>query len=61
LMKVRNIGISEKDILDMIRKRKEARQGKDWQAADKIRKELEEKGIILEDNADRTDWKIRVG
>ena len=61
LMKVRNIGISEKDIVDMIRERKEARQGKDWHSADRIRKELEEKGIILEDKTDRTDWKIRVG
>ncbi len=29
--------------------------------ADAIRKELEEKGIILEDKKDRTDWKVKVG
>jgi cysteinyl-tRNA synthetase len=61
LMKIRNIRISEKEILGMITERKEAREGKDWHEADRIRKELEEKGIILEDKANRTDWKIRVG
>jgi cysteinyl-tRNA synthetase len=61
LMKVRNIGISEEEIFDMINERKEARQVKDWHTADRIRKDLEEKGIVLEDKTYRTDWKIRVG
>jgi cysteinyl-tRNA synthetase len=29
--------------------------------ADRIRKELEEKGIILEDKKDKTTWKIKIG
>ena len=61
LMKIRNVGVSEKEILEKIKQRREARDGKDWQAADAIRKGLEEKGIILEDKKDRTDWKVRVG
>lgn len=61
LMKVKNIGLSEKDIPDKISERKEARQRKDWSLADRIRKELEEKGIILEDKKDRTTWRIKVG
>ncbi|MEW6067199.1 MAG: cysteine--tRNA ligase [Nitrospirota bacterium] len=61
LMKVKKIGLSEEDIIDKIKERKHARQRKDWVTADIIRKELEEKGIIIEDKKDRTDWKIRVG
>jgi cysteinyl-tRNA synthetase len=61
LMKIRGIGVSEKEILEKIKERREARERKDWHAADAIRKELEEKGIILEDKKDRTDWKVRVG
>jgi cysteinyl-tRNA synthetase len=61
LMKIRKIGLSEKDIPEKIRERQAARQRKDWHTADTIRKELEEKGIILEDKKDRTDWKVKVG
>ena len=60
LMKIRDIGLSEKDILEKIKERQDARQRKDWHTADVIRKELEEKGVILEDKKDRTDWKVKV-
>jgi len=60
LIKMRKINLSEKDILEKIENRQRARQNKDWATADSIRKELEEKGIILEDKKDRTDWKIKV-
>ncbi|MDP3297164.1 MAG: hypothetical protein Q8N09_06160, partial [Thermodesulfovibrionia bacterium] len=61
LMKVKNIGLTEKDIIDKISERQEARQKKDWALADKIRKELDEKGIILEDKKDRTTWRVKIG
>jgi cysteinyl-tRNA synthetase len=61
LMNIRKVGLSEKDIFDRIKERQDARQRKDWHLADTIRKELEEKGVILEDKKDRTDWKIKVG
>jgi cysteinyl-tRNA synthetase len=61
LMKVKKIGLSERDILDRIAERHVARQQKDWATADKIRKELDEKSIILEDKKDRTTWRVRVG
>jgi len=60
LIHIRKIDFSEKDILKKIESRQHARQNKDWDTADRIRKELEEKGIILEDKKDRTDWKIKV-
>ena len=61
LMKTKKIPLTEKDILNRITSREEARQKKDWAAADVIRKELDEKGIILEDKKDGTAWKIKVG
>jgi cysteinyl-tRNA synthetase len=61
LMKVKSIGLSETEIHQKIKERQDARLRKDWQLADTIRRELEEKGIILEDKKDGTAWKVRVG
>ncbi|MDP2276790.1 MAG: class I tRNA ligase family protein, partial [Nitrospirota bacterium] len=61
LMRTKKIPLTETDILSRITSREEARQKKDWAAADTIRKELDEKGIILEDKKDGTAWKIKVG
>ena len=61
LMKMKNIGLSEKDIINKISERQNAREEKDWASADKIRKELEDKGIILEDKKEKTTWKVRAG
>lgn len=44
----------------LIIKRNEARKRGDFQEADKIRKELEEKGVILEDTKDGTTWRSKV-
>ena len=59
-MKLKMIGFSEQDIVNKISQRYDARQKKDWETADNIRKELEEKGVILEDKKDRTDWKVKI-
>ncbi|HZV46573.1 MAG TPA: cysteine--tRNA ligase [Thermodesulfovibrionales bacterium] len=61
LMKVKSIGLSETEIHQKIKERQDARLRKNWQLADTIRRELEEKGIILEDKKDGTAWKVRVG
>ena len=42
---------------DQIKQRDAARGDKDFKAADRIRKELLEKGIILEDSKDGTHWR----
>ena len=60
LMAVKEIGLTEGDIVFRIGERKAARERKDWAEADRIRKELEEKGILLEDRKDGTGWKVRV-
>jgi cysteinyl-tRNA synthetase len=61
LMRTKKIPLTEKDIVSRIASRVEARQKKDWAAADTIRKELDEKGIILEDKKEGTGWKIKAG
>ena len=48
----------DKDLLDLIKERTKARRKRDWQEADRIRKLLEERGIVLKDNPDgTTGWK----
>ncbi len=61
LMVSKKVGLTETEIIEMIKEREYARQRKDWGRADILRKELEERGIILEDKKDGTDWKVRVG
>jgi len=61
LMRVKNIRLSEDDILNKITERQGARQKKDWATADRIRKELEQEGIILEDKKDTTRWRVKIG
>ena len=47
------------EIDELIVRRNRARQGKNWQEADRIREELQQKGILLEDTAKGTTWKVR--
>ena len=48
------------EIESLIKKREEARKNKDFAAADKIRDELKEKGIILEDTPKGVRWKKQI-
>lgn len=52
-----SIDIDENYINDLISKRQEAKNNKNWSLADQIREELKKLGIILEDNASGTNWK----
>ncbi|BBA84924.1 cysteine--tRNA ligase [endosymbiont of Pachyrhynchus infernalis] len=49
--------ILELEILTLINKRNIARKNKDWNTADNIRFILNKRGIILEDNINKTIWK----
>lgn len=60
LMQTKRIPFTKMDILKKIEQRREARHRKDWAASDAIRRDLEEKGIILEDKKDGTAWKVRI-
>ena len=53
------IFISETEISFMIEKRNIARDNKDYKEADKIRDELLDKGVLIEDKDGKTIWKVR--
>jgi cysteinyl-tRNA synthetase len=45
------------EIERLIAERQAARRGRDFAAADRLRRELSERGVLLEDNASGTRWK----
>lgn len=47
----------DKEIEDLINNRQEARKSKNWELADKIRNQLKEMGIIIEDTPQGVRWK----
>ena len=57
--KKKKSSISEKDILENIELRNKARENKDYKEADKIRNELLNKGVLIEDKDGKTFWKIK--
>jgi len=50
-------GLSEQDIETQIQARIDAKKAKDWAAADAIRNQLKEQGVILEDTPNGTSWR----
>jgi len=51
--------ISEEEILSKIEERNKARQNKDYKLSDKIRGELLDKGVLIEDKNGKTFWKLK--
>ena len=51
--------ISEKDIIKKIDERNKARNSKNYKEADKIRNELLDKGVLIEDKDGKTVWKFK--
>ena len=51
--------LSDAQILDKIKERNKAREDKNYKLADKIRDELLDKGILIEDKDGKTSWKIK--
>jgi len=54
---VQNDGFSENDIEALIIARKDAREAKNWAESDRIRDELLEQGITLDDGREGTTWR----
>ncbi len=52
------VGLSEKELQEMIDKRAKARKQKDWKTADQIRDDLSSKGIALKDTPTGTVYSI---
>ena len=51
--------ISEEEILSKIKERDKARRDKDYKLSDKIRDELLNKGVLIEDKDGKTTWKLK--
>ncbi len=50
-------GLGEAEIEALIQKRADARKAKDFATADAVRKELADKGVVIEDTPNGTQWK----
>jgi cysteinyl-tRNA synthetase len=51
--------VSLQEIEELISRRDGARKEKNWQEADRIRLELQSKGVVLEDSPGGTIWKVK--
>jgi len=56
-----NIKVSEEYILKKIAERTKAKKDGNFNLADKIRKDLLNQGIVIEDQQDKTIWKLHLG
>jgi len=50
-------GLNDEQINELIEQRVAAKAGKNWTEADRIRDQLQEAGIVLEDGAGGTSWR----
>ena len=57
--KKNKVPINETEIKDKIEQRNKAREGKNYKEADKIRDELLDKGVLIEDKDGKTTWKFK--
>ena len=57
--KIKKALISERVILQKIQERNKARDNKNYEEADKIRNELLDKGVLIEDKDGKTVWKLK--
>ncbi|HWO40196.1 MAG TPA: cysteine--tRNA ligase [Candidatus Eisenbacteria bacterium] len=56
--RLRELGLSRQTVEEIIERRNRVRREKNWQEADRIRRELKERGILLEDTPQGTIWKV---
>jgi cysteinyl-tRNA synthetase len=59
IIKKKNTSISEAEINSKIDLRNKARKDKDYKEADRIRDELFDKGVLIEDKDGNTLWKFK--
>ena len=51
--------LTEEEILSKIKERDKARKNQDYKLSDKIRDELLNKGVLIEDKDGKTTWKLK--
>ncbi len=55
-----SLGLTPEQVDQMLADRQSARENKDWERADAIRAELEDKRIVVMDHAGGSTWRVRV-
>lgn len=60
MLKLKATGMTAEEVERLMELRQQARKNKDFAEGDRIRKELEDKGIQLEDTAGGTRWRVTV-
>jgi cysteinyl-tRNA synthetase len=55
----RGAGVDEAQVEALIEARKAAREAKDWGKADEVRQQLQALGVVLEDKAGVTTWRVK--
>jgi len=59
LKRLKELNITEEELNLIIKERIDARKDKNWEKSDKIRDDLADKGIFLEDTPTGTKWRIQ--
>ena len=59
IFKKSNIQVSEDYIIKKIAERNKAKKDRNFDLADKIRKDLLGQGLVIEDQQDKTIWKFK--
>ena len=57
--KKNRVSVSKLEIENMINLRNKARENKDYKEADRIREDLSDKGVLIEDKNGKTHWKFK--
>ena len=57
--KKNRVSITESEIENLLRLRDKARESKNYKEADRIRDELNDKGVLIEDKDGKTLWKFK--
>ena len=57
--KKNRVSITESEIENLLSSRDKARENKNYKEADRIRDELLDKGVLIEDKDDKTQWKFK--
>jgi len=52
-------GLTYEQVEEWITQRNQARKEKNWREADRIRQELHDNGIVIEDTPGGTLWKVK--
>ena len=58
ILYVKNLKVDSEEIMSLINKREEARKNKNWAVADKIRDDLRNRNVVLEDTTNGVKWYI---